>query len=220
MKKATVSLYLIAILGLMSPVVASAAWWNPFSWFDTPVTQPVFTVPASQTKYLDAKPVATPKPVLKIKAPVVSDVSNIACIGDICYKVISTSVLQKSVDAGLTWFDLVTQDSNGASFPVGDIKNILCKTDLECFAVGAERSIFHTIDGWQTMTIQNLKIDEPIKAINTDGNVVYIVDGQFSDTPQKVARFDFKDISILADGSIAVDDFVSKDNGLTWVSTK
>ena len=101
---------------------------------------------------------------------------------------------------------------------------------MECFGIGAQRSIFHTTDGWKTATLQQFKIDDPVKVLTNGANdfnsSAYVVDGNIVNTPQKVARYDFSGISFTGDGGVIVEDmgdgthyiFKSTDNGNTWNS--
>ena len=113
---------------------------------------------------------------------------------------------------------------SGEDMPIASMQKILCKTEMECFAIGQKRSFYHTLDGWKTMTLQRFEIDDPIKAFNSDGSIAYIQNGVVSSTPVKNARYGFSGISFTSDGGILIDDmsdqsnniFKSLDNGSSW----
>ena len=161
------------------------------------------------------------------------------------------SVILKTTNGGLTWnvdkiekavfnypFPDLTSTSNPNMFekkyvatdevPLHLMDKILCKNRMECFGIGGQRSIFHTTDGWKTVTLQEFKVDNPVKLLTNGPNdfssFVYFVDGQISNTPQKVARYGFSDIGFTGDGGViveAMDNGVhialkSMDNGQTW----
>lgn len=157
-------------------------------------------------------------------------------------------MILKTIDGGLSWNAVATEKMKmdmlsrydlsstgvpnmvarsytvGEEMPIASMQKILCKSEMECFAIGQKRSFYHTTDGWKTMSLQRFEIDNPIKAYNSDGSVVYIQNGVMSSTPVKNARYGFTGISFTADGGILIDDmsdqsnnvYKSLDNGNTW----
>ncbi len=110
------------------------------------------------------------------------------------------------------------------------MQKIACKNEMECYGIGAQRSILHTEDGWQTVTLQQFKIDNPVK-VYTDGpndpsNFGYAVEQNIISVPQKVSRYNFTGIGFSGDGGVIAEDmgdgshyiYKSMDNGITWQS--
>lgn len=152
------------------------------------------------------------------------------------------TVILKTTDGGITWntekfekatfnypapnlsqtsqsdvFELKYKSTD--EFPLRLMKKILCKNKTECFAIGQSRSVFHTTDGWKTVTLQQFKVDET-KTFDDNGNLIK------PKNPQKVAIYDFSGISFTKDGGVIVEEignghrfvYKSTDNGATWKS--
>ncbi|MFA6397632.1 MAG: hypothetical protein WDK96_02180 [Candidatus Paceibacterota bacterium] len=168
------------------------------------------------------------------------------------------SVVMKSMDGGLTWnieriekakafstsytYSSLLPTSSPGMFektytineepPLSAMQKIACKNEMECFGIGSSRSIFHTVDGWKTVTLQQFKIDDPVKVLTNGPNdlnsFAYIVEQNTVSIPQKVARYGFSGISFTLDGGVIIEDMgdgqnggshvilKSMDNGVTW----
>jgi len=160
------------------------------------------------------------------------------------------TVLLKTIDGGLNW-DIIKRQSKvtpmgllptanpiimanqysiDQDFPLYTMRKIACKSEMECFGIGLSRSVLHTTDGWQTATMQQFAIDEPVQVLTNGPNdfssVGYVVNGNIVAAPEPVARYDFASISFTGDGGVIIENlengnhniFKSVDDGATWQS--